>query len=123
MDRVPLQDKLRMRESAHWGHDYRGMVEEFGNSRVWKGSLHVGEWSGCESCVTGDWLCLHFRKQWQKHPADRRVCSLGLEGSVYKAQTVPPLLPTLLVLEASASVIMDSSNERAQNRWFFPGGS
>ena len=47
MDRVPLQDKLRMRESAHWGHDYRGMVEEFGNSRVWKGSLHVGEWSGC----------------------------------------------------------------------------
>ena len=55
MDRVPLQDKLRMRESAHWGHDYRGMVEEFGNSRVWKGSLHVGEWSGCESCVTGDW--------------------------------------------------------------------
>ena len=55
MDRVPLQDKVRMRESAHWGHDYRGMVEEFGNSRVWKGSLHVGEWSGCESCVTGDW--------------------------------------------------------------------
>ena len=32
MDRVPLQDKLRMRESAHWGHDYRGMVESLGTA-------------------------------------------------------------------------------------------
>ena len=54
-------------------------------------------------------------------PADRGLCSLGLEGSVYKAQTLP-LLPSLLELEASESVIMDSSNERAQNRWLFPGG-
>ena len=34
MDRVPLQDKLRMRGICPLGHDYRGMVEQFRLSRV-----------------------------------------------------------------------------------------